>query len=90
MTTKAPRFFFVEITDTFGGEANYSWVTRHKIRASSVRGALVRLNRDSGLGFRSTGDGERFDSRSGATCCFIVPWDDEHHNDVFRVNMSLA
>jgi len=25
--------YFIEITDTFGGEANYSWVTRHVIKA---------------------------------------------------------
>jgi hypothetical protein len=81
-------FYFVEITDTFAGEANYSWVTRHKVRASSARGALIRINRDSGLGFRSVGL-DRYDSRSGATCAFIVPWEPEYH-DEFRVNTSLA
>lgn len=25
----------IEVTDTFGGEANYSWVRRHKIRIQS-------------------------------------------------------
>jgi hypothetical protein len=87
MTTK--QFFFAEITDTFGGEANYSWVTRHKIAASSVRGALIKLNRDSGLGFRSVGC-DRFDSRSGATCCFIEPWDEKIHSQVFHVRTDLV
>lgn len=81
--------FFAEITDTFGGEANYSWVTRHKIKAASIRGALIRLNRDSGLGFRSVGC-DRFDSRSGATCAFITPWDDAEHGQLSRVSDSLA
>jgi hypothetical protein len=81
--------YFVEITDTFGGEANYSWVTRHKVRASSSRGALIRVNRDSGLGFRSVGC-DRYDSRSGATCCFITPWDDAEHGEVSRVSEALA
>ena len=81
--------YFAEITDTYGGEANYSWVTRHKIKASSQRGALIRLNRDSGLGFRSVGC-DRFDSRSGATCAFIVPWDDDEHGQLFHVSDSLA
>lgn len=83
------QHFFAEITDTFGGEANYSWVTRHKIRAASIRGALIRLNRDSGLGFRSVGC-DRFDSRSGATCAFIVPWDDAEHGQLSHVSDSLA
>lgn len=75
-------FFFVEVTDTFGGEANYSFVTRHKVKASSPRGAVVRLNRDSGLGFRKVadyGDTLRYDSASGATCAFVEQWDDETH-----------
>ena len=83
------RYYFAEITDTFGGDANYSWVTRHKVRASSERGALIRVNRDSGLGFRSVGC-DRYDSRSGATCCFIVPWDDDAHGDLMHVSLDLA
>lgn len=81
--------FFVEITDTFGGEANYSWVTRHKVKASTIRGALIRINRDSGLGFHSVGCG-RFDSRSGATCAFIEEWDNEHHSQMSQVSETLA
>lgn len=81
--------FFVEITDTFGGEANYSWVTRHKVRASSARGALVRINRDSGLGFRSVGC-DRYDSRSGATCAFITEWDDDAHANYSHIRTDLA
>ena len=86
MTTK---HFFAEITDTFGGEANYSWVTRHKVAASSVRGALIKINRDSGLRFRSVGC-DRFDSRSGATCCFINHWDDDSHGNLMNVCTDLA
>lgn len=85
--------FFVEVTDTFGGDANYSWVTRHKIKAKTIRGAIVRLNRDSGLGFHKTldcGDMVRYDSKSGATCAFIDPWDDESHGHFFHINESLA
>jgi hypothetical protein len=81
--------YFVEITDTFGGEANYSWVTRHKVRASSPRGAMIRVNRDSGLGFRRTadyGDSLRYDSRSGATCAFVSEWDDAAHGGYMLVN----
>lgn len=85
--------FFVEITDTFGGEANYSWVTRHKIKAKTIRGAIVRLNRDSGLGFHKVGDyGDfvRYDSFTGATCAFIEPWDEDTHGIYSRVKNDLA
>lgn len=82
--------YFIEVTDTFGGEANYSWVTRHKVCASSVRGAIIRINRESGLGFRRTddmGDCVRYDSRSGATCAFVSQWDDAEHGNYSRVNV---
>jgi hypothetical protein len=85
--------YFVEITDTFAGDANYSWATRHKVKASSMRGAVVRINRDSGLGFHKVddlGDCIRYDSHSGATCAFIEQWDDERHTSYSNVNLTLA
>lgn len=69
--------FFIEITDTFGGEANYSWVTRHVIRAKSERGAICALSRRSGINWRF--DGNRYNSKSGATCAFIDIYDIEQH-----------
>ena len=86
------KLFLVEITDTFGGEANYSWVTRHKVRASTARGAIVRVNKDSELGFRwayDMGDCVRYDSKSGATCAFDEEWDDERMADT-HYNKNLA
>lgn len=83
------RQFLVEVTDTFGGEANYSWVTRHRVRASTIRGAVIRVNRDSGLGLRRVadyGDCIRYDSRSGATCAFVSEWDDGAHGELSHIN----
>lgn len=82
-------FFYVEITDTFGGEANYSWVTRHKVSAKNRRGAVNKLSRDSGMAWRCVwdyGDSARYDSKSGATCFFISEWDDAEHGEYSRVN----
>lgn len=76
--------FFIEITDTFGGEANYSWVTRHIIRAKSERGAVCALSRRSGISWRAVGC-ERYDSKSGATCAFIREYDPEYDNGYSRL-----
>jgi hypothetical protein len=87
------KFFFVEVTDTFGGEANYSWVTRHKVKAATIRGAVIRLNRDSGLGFHKVidmGDTVRYDSHTGATCAFIEEWDNEQHSKLGRISTALS
>ena len=47
------RTYFVEITDTFGGEANYSWVKRGKIQSKpgedySDLAAVRRVKKDAG------------------------------------------
>jgi hypothetical protein len=67
--------FNIEITDTFGGEANYSWVTRHQVKARTERGAMRIIGRESGLSWHCVekyGDMQRWDSKSGATCAFIT------------------
>jgi hypothetical protein len=40
--------YFVEMTDTFGGEANYCWVNRFIVSASTPRGAMRRVTTRTG------------------------------------------
>jgi hypothetical protein len=78
---RAPqRLFYIEVTDTFAGEANYSWVTRHIIRASTERGAVNKFSRLSGMEWRGAGC-ERYDSKSGATCFFLSAYDHDAHSN---------
>ena len=35
--------YFIEMTDTFGGEANYCWVNRFIVSASTPRGAMRKV-----------------------------------------------
>lgn len=35
--------FFIEMTDTFGGEANYCWVNRFTVDAKDARQALTKV-----------------------------------------------
>lgn len=35
--------YFIEMTDTFGGDANYCWVNRFIVSASTPRGAMRRV-----------------------------------------------
>jgi hypothetical protein len=82
------QLYFIEVTDTYGGEANYSWVTRHLIKGSSIRGAINRFSRLSGLSWRAVGN-DRYDSLSGATCLFITEYDPEYNEELpfnFRTN----
>lgn len=78
--------FYIEVTDVFGGEANYSWVTRHVVRGKSELGAVNRFSRLSGMQWRNWhSDGHMYLSKSGATCFFITDYDEEQHGD-YRLN----
>jgi hypothetical protein len=77
---KTTEIYFVELTDTFGGEANYSWVTRFKVHASSMVSAVRKVSKQTGLNFRKqwdSGDLVRYDSKSGATCLFVSAYEDQ-------------
>lgn len=74
------EFFFVEVTDTFSGEANYSWVRRYKVRAQTFRGAIRKVSRE--LGYRSryaydTGDMQRYEVVGACICMFVQYWPEE-------------
>jgi hypothetical protein len=64
----------LEMTDTFGGEANYAWVRRYTIKARSFRGAISALSRKLGGHFKinsNYGDFARYDMIGAAICVFV-------------------
>lgn len=78
MTTKLRKgqsWWFVEMTDTYGGEANYCWVNRFLVRASSERGAIGKVTRKTGYKAHSVGC-DRYNVR-GACICYFIEWVDE-------------
>ena len=65
----------VEITDTFGGEANYCWVKRYTVKAKSFRGAINAIARRYGGGWRKdydTDDSARYNLRGACVCAFVT------------------
>ena len=68
------NLYYIEVTDTFCGDANYSWATHHVIKGKSMLGAIQRFSRLSGISWHSVG-AERYDSKSGQTCFFIKDFD---------------
>lgn len=65
----------IEVTDTFGGEANYSWVRRYTYDAKSALGAVQKLAREHGSGWRKAyiagDDMVRYDLKGSCVCCFV-------------------
>ena len=47
------QIFYFEMTDTFGGETNYSWIKRFAASAKTLRGAVSIVSREVGYNFRS-------------------------------------
>lgn len=76
---KLADMYYIEMTDTFGGYANYAWVSRHIIRANSQRGAIQRFSKMSGINWHCVSN-ERYDSKSGAICLFIEYIDNDEAN----------
>jgi len=75
------EFFFIEMTDTYGGEANYSWVMRFKVKAATMRGAIVKVSREAGLQGRlkksyDLGDIVRHNVSGAAICLFTQFWNE--------------
>ena len=62
--------YFFEYTDTFGGEANYSWVRKGEVKASSMKQAIRKAKKELGL------NGARFRYDKGQTSsefCALYP-----------------
>ncbi len=67
--------YHIEVTDTYGGEANYCWVRRYKYRAHSVRGAIQMFAREHGAGWRKDWDDgmtARYNLQGACICCFVT------------------
>lgn len=66
--------YFVEMTDTYGGEANYSWVTRFLVQSVSMRGAVSKVTRETGYCARldyNSDDMARYNATSACICYFV-------------------
>lgn len=80
--------FFVEVTDMYDGEANYSWVHRFKVHASSHRGAIRKVQNEMNLGsvrsLGTFGDSTYYKVVNAAICAFVDGYEDqaEHYSNV--------
>lgn len=86
---KLNKLFQIEVTDIFAGEANYSWATRHIIRANTMRGAINRFSKMSDMNWRCIWGNcfaMRYDSKSGATCLFIEEFNHESKFKDYRLS----
>ena len=71
--------FYVEVTDLFCGELNYSYVHRFLVTAKSQLGAMQKLSRNYGLNFRMHHD-YGFDSIYHITTKLTGVWITEYDN----------
>ena len=68
--------FQFEMTDTFGGELNYCWLYRFEVTAKNLKGALIKVSRETGYKFRF--DGINYSAKNACVAlyeCFEVESD---------------
>lgn len=71
--------YHIEITDTYGGEANYCWKRDYLVSAKSPLGAINKLSKSQGSGWRKnwdSGDTVRYDMKGACICAFVMYLDD--------------
>jgi len=76
------QLFYIEVTDTFSGEANYCWVRRFKVSAKSFLGAIRKVSKETGWAFRQEydcGDMVRYNAQGACVCAFAEWFDPESH-----------
>jgi hypothetical protein len=77
MKREKPYTWSFELTDTFGGEANYAWVRRGTIKASTPSGAIRAAKRALGLTGKHTSEkySDLVSARFGSACIvlFLTP-----------------
>lgn len=83
--------YHIEVTDTFGGEANYSWKHEYLVHAKSIRGAIQVLARKDGAGWKvnyTCFDNARYDMQGSCVCAFVQYVDDgeSFYDDVPLIN----
>lgn len=69
--------YYFEMTDTFGSELNYCWLHRFIINAKSIRGALIKLSRHTGLNFRN--NGLYFKAKNACIAAYELDYEIEPH-----------
>lgn len=79
---KKKNTYVIEMTDTFNGEANYSWVRKYQTQSVSVRGAITKLAKHYGRNFRQDYCDKfsaRYNAVGASICVFVeeVDKDDE-------------
>lgn len=74
--------YLVEMTDTYGGEANYAWVRRFSVKAKTHLGAMRKVAKETGYNFhKAYGDPDmtRYDANKACICFFVNETDADLH-----------
>lgn len=65
--------YYIEVTDTYGGELNYCWIRRYAVRASSERGAMRVIGDHEGYNLRY--DGWKWNFKGACIAAYIVDYE---------------
>jgi len=69
--------YYVEMTDTFAGELNYSWVKRFVVKAETLKSCMRKISMETGYNARMQwriGDEDAMYKVTGACIGYSVEW----------------
>ena len=75
--------YYIEMTDTFAGEMNYSWVRRYKVKAKTLKAAMRKVSMHTGYNARrqwNMGGEEAVYKVVGACIAYSVTRRDDDEN----------
>ncbi len=73
-TKKQKERYYFHLTDTFGGETNYSWIRRYFADANSLHGALCIISRETGYNFTLVYDG-LYHAKGACIALLLEDWE---------------
>ncbi len=65
--------YYIEVTDTFGGDLNYCWIRRYAVKATSERGAMRVVGNHAGYALRNDGGCWRF--QGACIAAYVLDYD---------------
>lgn len=81
------KVYNIYTTDTFGGELNYCWVIKYRVRANTERGAVCKVSRLTGFKLRHHYDEVWIDR--GNCIGLVIDQDDQDYPQYDYSNIAI-
>lgn len=86
---KPKAIFYVEETDLFAGDMNYSWCNRYLVTASTCMGATRKASSYKMRLDWTSGDEAMFKNPSGLTGCYVLKVSEDSARELLNNRLGI-